>query len=338
MATATDLMDYKWHYDSLVNKARSRQAPEYVERHHIVPRCMGGSDSADNLVSLTPEEHFVAHLLLAKIFAGNVKVLHAAMAMQMVNRETQRREVNNKRYGWLRKRFSEARRGHVVPEETRDKIRAALTGRRLPDEQRRKLREANIGRVASEETREKMRAAQLGKKHRPETIEKLKLVNRREFSEETKAKLRGRKHTPEAIAKIVAASTGRKHSEEALAKMRGRTLPPETRAKISAARKTSDAVRAVNEARRGTRHSGESIRKMREVQKGKVISPEQRAKISASKKGKKLSPEDEAKRLAALRASLAARTPEERSAIVRKSWEKRKAAANVDGRTEVQLP
>ena len=142
-------MDYGAHYEALIAKARSRDATGYIERHHVIPRCMGGSDSADNLVSLTPEEHFVAHLLLAKIFAGNVKVLHAAMAMQMVNRETQRREVNNKRYGWLRKRFSEARRGHVVSDETRNKIGAALTGRRLPDEQRRKLREANIGRDAS---------------------------------------------------------------------------------------------------------------------------------------------------------------------------------------------
>jgi hypothetical protein len=31
-------------------------------RHHIVPKFMGGDDSADNLVYLTPEEHTQAHL------------------------------------------------------------------------------------------------------------------------------------------------------------------------------------------------------------------------------------------------------------------------------------
>ena len=33
-------------------------------RHHVIPKHMGGSDSEDNLVYLTPEEHAQAHLEL----------------------------------------------------------------------------------------------------------------------------------------------------------------------------------------------------------------------------------------------------------------------------------
>lgn len=36
------------------------------EQHHIIPRCIGGSDDADNLIYLTYQEHFTAHRLLAE--------------------------------------------------------------------------------------------------------------------------------------------------------------------------------------------------------------------------------------------------------------------------------
>ena len=40
----------------------------YVECHHIIPRCVGGSDEKENLVMLTYREHIIAHRLLAKIY------------------------------------------------------------------------------------------------------------------------------------------------------------------------------------------------------------------------------------------------------------------------------
>lgn len=45
----------------------------YTEEHHIIPKSIGGSDEKMNLVLLTAKEHFIAHLLLVKIYenAGN---------------------------------------------------------------------------------------------------------------------------------------------------------------------------------------------------------------------------------------------------------------------------
>lgn len=39
---------------------------EYKERHHIIPRCIGGTDDEDNLIDLYAHEHFMAHKLLAE--------------------------------------------------------------------------------------------------------------------------------------------------------------------------------------------------------------------------------------------------------------------------------
>lgn len=59
-------MDYKKHYQSLIKKhGNKKKKPEfYVERHHIIPKCIGGSDKENNLVYLTPKAYFTAHFLL----------------------------------------------------------------------------------------------------------------------------------------------------------------------------------------------------------------------------------------------------------------------------------
>ena len=61
-------MNYSTIYDSLIQRARTRKPPiGYNEMHHVVPRSLGGSNDASNLVLLTAKEHYLAHRILAKI-------------------------------------------------------------------------------------------------------------------------------------------------------------------------------------------------------------------------------------------------------------------------------
>ena len=48
-----------------------------LERHHIVPRCVGGQDVIQNIIDLTPREHYIAHQLLAQENPNNVKLVCA---------------------------------------------------------------------------------------------------------------------------------------------------------------------------------------------------------------------------------------------------------------------
>lgn len=59
-------MNYKKHYDLLMQKAKNRIVDKnvYTEAHHIIPRSEGGSNEDENLVKLYPREHFIAHWLL----------------------------------------------------------------------------------------------------------------------------------------------------------------------------------------------------------------------------------------------------------------------------------
>jgi hypothetical protein len=64
---------YRTWYAQLMKKAIDRNwskksAGCYVENHHIMPKSLGGSNSKHNLVYLTAREHYVAHLLLWKIY------------------------------------------------------------------------------------------------------------------------------------------------------------------------------------------------------------------------------------------------------------------------------
>lgn len=96
-------MDYQKHYTALIERAKVRTLIEHSEKHHILPKCMGGTDSPDNLAILTPEEHYVAHQLLVKIYPDNRKLLWALNAFTRSNYKCVR---NNKMYGWIRKKCS----------------------------------------------------------------------------------------------------------------------------------------------------------------------------------------------------------------------------------------
>jgi hypothetical protein len=62
-------------YYSVIERAQSRILPKdsYREKHHIVPRCMGGTDDPTNIVELTFKEHVFCHKLLVRMTEGPIR-------------------------------------------------------------------------------------------------------------------------------------------------------------------------------------------------------------------------------------------------------------------------
>lgn len=92
---------YKKIYFDLIEKRKNDPyCGEYVEKHHILPRSLGGSNDADNLVSLNLREHFLAHRLLEKMTIGesHIKMMWAIHRMLYAKKYT----VNSKTYETLR--------------------------------------------------------------------------------------------------------------------------------------------------------------------------------------------------------------------------------------------
>ena len=79
----------RWYYN-IIQQAQSRILPPdvYVEKHHIIPKSLGGNNTKLNIAKLTPREHFVCHLLLTKMTDGNnmYKMRHAIWMLINVKR------------------------------------------------------------------------------------------------------------------------------------------------------------------------------------------------------------------------------------------------------------
>jgi len=212
-------MNYKKIYNSLIERSQNRIINGYIEKHHIIPQCMSGSNDKNNIAILYPEEHYLAHLLLCKIYPGNSKLLYAAMNMAtgaMINNGKR----NNKAYGWLRRQYAESMTGDNNP------------NRRDPNIQKEAAKK-RIGQKRTEETKARMSAAQKGRKLTEEHKSKLAVAakNRLPINEETRKKLSekakgrigpwaGKTMSTEIRAKMSAAQQGKKMSEEAKIKMK----------------------------------------------------------------------------------------------------------------------
>ena len=61
-------MNYARIYSEFIADRLTKQPvkPDYFEKHHILPRSLGGDNSSDNIIRLTAEDHIFAHLFLAR--------------------------------------------------------------------------------------------------------------------------------------------------------------------------------------------------------------------------------------------------------------------------------
>lgn len=100
-------MDYSKIYAAFIADRKQLQAElsGYTEKHHIVPRWLGGTDEPDNLIRLTAEDHFFAHLVLAK-WHQTSSAWSAVMVMhEREGRSTIFFRYSRERYGWARRAY-----------------------------------------------------------------------------------------------------------------------------------------------------------------------------------------------------------------------------------------
>ena len=107
-------MDYRRIYADFIKDRREKERglTGYVERHHIVPRHLSGDDNPANLINLSAEDHFFAHLLLAKIYGGR---MWAPVALMIGGqRKDYRPIVSRQRYGWAAREMARASSGRLA--------------------------------------------------------------------------------------------------------------------------------------------------------------------------------------------------------------------------------
>ena len=168
-------MNYQRIYNQLIAHASTRSIlKEYTEKHHITPKALGGSDDESNMVILTAREHFVAHLLLAKIFGKGM--WHAAHMMSNMKRYSSRKyAVVRKEHAYL---VGNLMRGKKKPDgfgkrisenkERAKKISASMSGIPKSEEHKKNWKESRqngLGWVRTEEQNAKLSNSVSGEKN-----------------------------------------------------------------------------------------------------------------------------------------------------------------------------
>lgn len=145
-------------YYSIISKAQSqcrqKNRGTYYESHHIIPRCMGGTET----VLLSAREHMICHWLLTKMVDGELKYKMCygfGLMVHACNRK-QERIFSSRVYEIARLKVSEANSKRPVTDEARAKISAFKKGRKFSDEHKAKISAAARKRKHSPETRAKM--------------------------------------------------------------------------------------------------------------------------------------------------------------------------------------
>lgn len=99
-----------WYYHIIKNRKLNPVTEGYTEKHHIIPRSLGGGESKENIICLTAREHFICHLLLTKMFPNDknktAKMIKAWCWMAWDSKEGRDYPVNSRLFESFRKKNS----------------------------------------------------------------------------------------------------------------------------------------------------------------------------------------------------------------------------------------
>jgi len=136
---------YTIYYYNIIYKAQARniftkkQAKEilgYSENHHIIPKCLGGTNSKENTIFLTAREHFICHLLLVNMVLGKSKYKMAYALNRMLTFSTKHNRYipSSKLYELSRKYRNEAiaNTHKGIPESVESNLKRSLAQKGIP--------------------------------------------------------------------------------------------------------------------------------------------------------------------------------------------------------------
>jgi len=177
-------VDYKKCYEKLCSSrkllSRTKNEGIYYELHHILPKCLGGTNEKENLILLTFREHFIAHLLLTKMYEGETKRKMCFAFWRICHKnKSSERILSSTQYEYAKKLSTEAKIGQKRSEETKRKISIGHKGKIITEETRKKLSEINKGKKKNKHTKETKIKISIANKGKKRTIEQTKKMSER---------------------------------------------------------------------------------------------------------------------------------------------------------------
>jgi hypothetical protein len=216
----------KW-YNQITARGQTRITNQRTESHHIIPKCLGGSDDTSNLTNVTLREHFICHWLLTKIHQGKHRhqMLKALWMMRAENQNQTRynSKITSRVYAKLKEEYSVLQSQRVSGENN------PMWGKTQSEKARALISQKNTGKKLTEEQIAKQIAAQTGRKRKLFSQEWLDNMskskqgeNNPNFGKKTSDKTRelqrekaiGRKQSAETVQKKADAVRGSKREKK----------------------------------------------------------------------------------------------------------------------------
>lgn len=155
-------MDYDRIYREFIADRKAKPKPEgYTERHHIVPRSLGGHDGAENLIDLTARDHYFAHCCLAKMHGGKMWSALFAVAAMAKHEESWAYFCRRRMVEASREKAAHRRSEHMTALWGSNQFKRNRTYRSWTPEERAQRSAAIRGRKMRPEVLERMREARL---------------------------------------------------------------------------------------------------------------------------------------------------------------------------------
>jgi hypothetical protein len=152
-------MNYQKIYNQIIERAQTRKLEGYVERHHIIPKCIGGLDVKENIVELTAREHFLCHRLLCEIYPNHPRLWYALWLMTIGKRKWTKQKPQNlssREYEYVKEKFSELASlrkpnlGNKHTIKTKNKMSKSHKGKKRNKECIQKMKESALGKIKSD--------------------------------------------------------------------------------------------------------------------------------------------------------------------------------------------
>lgn len=151
-------MTYNQFIDDILDKrGRFIYGEEYHERHHIIPKCCGGTNDEKNVIDLLAEEHYMAHKLLALENPYNDKLQFAWWQMCHCKKDEREYEVSAEDYAMAREAHADAISKQGIKRWANLEIRAKLQASLSSPETRDKMRNSAKNRCNTPEGRARIK-------------------------------------------------------------------------------------------------------------------------------------------------------------------------------------
>ena len=173
-------MDYLKIYNQIIDRGKSNKENRkklnksnlnyvYYENHHIIPKCINGSNDKDNLVLLTPREHFICHMLLTYIYSDN-RGIRLALRRFQYSTKFNLYKISSRTYARIKILISEI----PVSEKSKAKMKKSheniqkgkdhpMFGRHHSDKSKIIMREKKLGKKLSNEHKKRLSESHKGR-------------------------------------------------------------------------------------------------------------------------------------------------------------------------------